>query len=473
MALTSQDQPEQWVFITTSPAHQRPTKAQRSQARQRVMREIGASRRKEHEKACDGAVSTLKNASLDSSSDVNLAWNGSHRSRTAVALSAYAPSFEVYPITLDDDSRWLLQHMFSGAIPSQSRVYLERWYPLCITNAAAFHQMLATYATHVSLAGHNHSLNELILTNHTKALAGVRSYLDSQPIIDKYALYGAVSAVTALACYSHLSMDVLSWQLHTAALCQLVNGLGFGLANLDAMVKSLIQWVESIGSYAFDIAPTLGDPQSGALQYRRSLDELLPPSLSSLTFHKSLISAYQALRQINTQLYSRTSILGTSTWDNQAEINQLTYPLIYELLSLNQATHNLSPLSCCLRYAALLYLAEFRRKTGVCPVVTDLHIQGLRYSLETVKQGSPSPELKAWLLTVGAMEANFLPDKQYFYNRLSCTLWDLQVDSVLHWKQYLEETVWLGGLFDEKLYSIWNAVVHKGPDYLNVEAGTK
>jgi hypothetical protein len=81
--------------------------------------------------------------------------------------------------------------------------------------------MLATYATHIAQGRPEYKLKPFILSSHTKALSGVRIFLGSSSMCDKQMLNGAVSAIAALACYSHFEGDALSWKLHITAVSRL------------------------------------------------------------------------------------------------------------------------------------------------------------------------------------------------------------------------------------------------------------
>ncbi|KAL2822742.1 hypothetical protein BDW59DRAFT_149418 [Aspergillus cavernicola] len=143
---------------------------------------------------------------------------------------------------MDKKTRWLLQHMFSDAIPSQFQLYRDRWYPLRIANSAAIDQMLATYTSHFSQDRPGHDLKHFILTNHTRALVGVRNSLDSPLVGYKQAFHNTLSVIAALACYSHLQRDILSWTLHMTAVAQLIEKAGFALDDMDAKVINLVRW---------------------------------------------------------------------------------------------------------------------------------------------------------------------------------------------------------------------------------------
>ncbi|GFF95376.1 hypothetical protein CNMCM8927_008447 [Aspergillus lentulus] len=246
MSPISQFQPDEWVFITTTPTRPRPTKEQRSQMRRRVMREIGYARRYPRTAYLQSASTSLcidsdTIASPSSSSTFPVdPQSGRPQGSGCPPSSAHIASFLTCP--WDRDSQRLLHHMFSDAIPSHLRIYKDRWYPICITNSAAFDQMLASYATHISQYHVQDDLKDFILLNHTKALVRVRHDISDMSLGSKQVLEGTLSAITALACYSHLQGDMVSWRSHMSAVSRLIQESGLSLGSLDEKLVTVVKW---------------------------------------------------------------------------------------------------------------------------------------------------------------------------------------------------------------------------------------
>ncbi|KAL4746055.1 hypothetical protein BDW72DRAFT_185687 [Aspergillus terricola var. indicus] len=455
MAPIPQHQSNEWVFITTTPTHPRPTKGQRSQMRRRVMREIGYTRRNVQTalfqspsiSSCTSSDTTASDSG-SSPSPVDLQY-GSSQSPEYPTSSTHIPSFLASPIVLDRESQRLLHHMFSDAIPSQFQIYKDRWYPICITNSAAFNQMLATYATHISQYHMQHDLKHFILSNHTKALARVRNDISAMPLGQKRILDGILSAITALACYSHLQKDMVSWRSHMAAVARLIHESGLSLGALDEKLVTVVKWVDLIGSYALNIAPALGNI-NGEVDYIHYPSKSMPQCLNSLDLPAPLLLAFQSLQWTNTQIIPHISI-----WSNPVEVDRLIHPLTHHFLSLHYNTYTFGPVCSSLRSGALLYLAEFRRMSGISPVVTEIHVQQLRLLMESLSPASIPSELMLWLLTVGVLEATATLDREFFHSRLFLLSQALEIRSVLCWKQRLKRLVWSDAVFDHKLDITW------------------
>ncbi|GIJ84856.1 hypothetical protein Asppvi_003707 [Aspergillus pseudoviridinutans] len=456
-----QHQSNEWVFITTTPTRPRPTKGQRSQMRRRVMREIGYTRRN-----VQTALFQSPSISSCTSSDITASDSGSSpspverqygssQSPECPTSSTHIPSFLASPVVLDRESQRLLHHMFSDAIPSQFRIYKDRWYPICITNSAAFDQMLATYATHISQYHMQHDLKHFILSNHTKALVRVRNDISAMSLGRKRVLEGTLSAITALACYSHLQRDMVFWRSHMAAVARLIQESGLSLGALDEKLVTVVKWVDLIGSYALDVAPALGDVNEG-VGYIHSPTKSVSPCLDSLDLPASLLSALQSLQWTNAQI-----VLHDSIWSDPVEVDRLIHPLTHHFLSLRYDAYTFGPVCSGLRSGALLYLAEFRRMSGISPVVTEIHVRQLRLSMEAISPASLPSELTLWLLTVGALEATTTSERKFFHSHLLLLSQALEIHSVLCWKRRLKRLIWSEAVFDHKLDITWGLLQAK------------
>jgi hypothetical protein len=215
--------------------------------------------------------------------------------------------------------------------------------------------------------------------------------------------------------------------------------------------------VESIGSYAFDIRPELRDLEARE-SYHISPPASTSPCFSGIDVPLTMLSAFRALQGTNEQLSMRQASFGEAIWQCPIEIDQLIHPLTYRFLLLDPSPIGVAPFYTCIRSAALLYLAEFRRRSGISPVVTRIHLQRLRASMEAMGQSSVKMPLTLWLFTLGAMEAISQWDQQYFYRQLLGLLQVAGINSVPLWTQCLTEVVWAGALFQDKLEIIWHTL---------------
>jgi hypothetical protein len=206
--------------------------------------------------------------------------------------------------------------------------------------------------------------------------------------------------------------------------------------------------VDLIGSYALDIVPALGDMNKGP-DYIQPPCKSIAPCLESLDLPAPLLSAFRSLQWTNAQIAPHDSI-----WSNPVDVDRLIHPLTHQFLSLRYDAYIFGPCSS-LRSGALLYLAEFRRMSGISPVVTEVHVRQLRLSVEGLSPTSTRPELMLWLLTVGALEATATSDREFFHSGLLLLFQAFEILSVLCWKQKLKGLIWSDAVFDHKLETIW------------------
>lgn len=187
-----------------------------------------------------------------------------------------------------------------------------------------------------------------------------------------------------------------------------------------------------IGSYALDIASASGDINEEVDHIHFPSKSVLP-CLDSLDLPAPLLSAFQLLQWTNTQIVPQGPI-----WSNPVEVDWLIHPLTHHFLSLRYDAYAFGPIFSSIRSGALLYLAEFRRMSGVSPVVTEVHARQLRLSIEALSPTSVPSELTLWLLTVGALEATVSPDSGFFYSYLLLLFRAFGIHSVLCWRQRLK-----------------------------------
>lgn len=188
--------------------------------------------------------------------------------------------------------------------------------------------------------------------------------------------------------------------------------------------------------------PTTGDlPTSTPAAISMRLAGLCP----------AMWEAFSSLESMNMQIELRCAQEGELLWQRPGEIDALVHPVTHKCLSLSRDT-GVSPAWMCLRSGALLYLAEFRRRSGISPVATGLHAQQLCLGLR--KCWGLDPSLRLWLLTVGAIEGSGSFEAESLDQLLEETLHEMNIVSMAGWQDSLREIVWLDALFNRKLVSV-------------------
>jgi hypothetical protein len=217
--------------------------------------------------------------------------------------------------------------------------------------------------------------------------------------------------------------------------------------------------VDTIGSYAFDASPSLHIP------YLKPLVTVHQPQLSFQLFDllesldhrnsRELVQAFHALQSLNRHLTLSYSVHGPSIWADPVSIDGLVNPTVYQFLCLcmpSEALHKESLVMSCLQSAALLYLAELRRRSGISPVITTVQMCKLKLGVMAIeKHCSLHPTLLLWLLTIGALESTTRSDKSYFNLQLSRLQQHLGITTLSEFRVFLNQILWFDALFDTRL----------------------
>jgi hypothetical protein len=131
--------------------------------------------------------------------------------------------------------------VFSEDLPGSLRIYRDRWYPVCVNDAAAFHQMLASYSMHLVhwRQAHRDPLEYFANSHHAKALASIRNRLNN---LHQANIEGCLSAIAALACYAHLNKDKATWKIHMSAINCIIGSTRRSLVHCSPSVVELLRW---------------------------------------------------------------------------------------------------------------------------------------------------------------------------------------------------------------------------------------
>jgi hypothetical protein len=217
--------------------------------------------------------------------------------------------------------------------------------------------------------------------------------------------------------------------------------------------------VDTIGSYAFDASPSLNIPylKPPVTVHQPQLSFQLFELLKSLDHRNSgdLVQAFHALQGLNRHLTLSYSFHGPSIWADPVSIDELVNPTVHQFLSLcipSEALHEKSLVWSCLQSAALLYLAELRRRSGVSPVITTAQMCKLKSGVMAIeKHCSLHPMLLLWLLTIGALESTTGSDESYFNFQLGRLQQQLGITTLSEFRVFLNKIIWFDALFDTRL----------------------
>ncbi|KAH7305651.1 hypothetical protein BKA65DRAFT_200701 [Rhexocercosporidium sp. MPI-PUGE-AT-0058] len=226
--------PKEYVFVEVAKTGRVTNKKQLHNVRKHIMKDIGKSRRKNHRgsdkpqqkaniRSPPAMETTSPYSSLTDISDRSIprAWSlGSGRT----------DPFACYPIPVDQDLLFLIDHV-NTCSDIQLRPFKDIWLPISISDAAFFNEILSHVSLHVYTLRHGLSRatecpQSMVL--HSRAVNSVRKRLDD-PVLG--ISDGVIGTVLAFACFSHRINYWETYDMHMAALYQIVKRRG-GVSSL-------------------------------------------------------------------------------------------------------------------------------------------------------------------------------------------------------------------------------------------------
>lgn len=175
-----------------------------------------------------------------------------------------------------------------------------------------------------------------------------------------------------------------------------------------------------------------------------------------------LIQAFQALQDLSKGLAKMSNENGPSALEDPVKMDALVNPVILRFLQTrslddheDHGAAEKSGVLSGLRAAALLSMADMRRRSGVVPVRTTYQIKILIQSLNTMENHKAlSSPAHLWLLTVGALESPSPIEQNYFHSHIKLSTSELEIDTRAQYQQRLEEAMIIDPILQSRLSSL-------------------
>lgn len=172
-----------------------------------------------------------------------------------------------------------------------------------------------------------------------------------------------------------------------------------------------------------------------------------------------LMQAFQALQDLNKNLTKMNNENGPSVLEDPVRMDASVNPVILKFLQTRSLDDHgaaaKSGVLSGLRAAALLSMADMRRRSGVVPVRTTYQIKVLIQSLNTMENHPAfSSPAHLWLLTVGALESPTSIEQNYFHSRIKLLTSELELYAEEHYQQELEEVMVIDPILKSRLSSL-------------------
>ncbi|CAA9962937.1 hypothetical protein PTMSG1_06305 [Pyrenophora teres f. maculata] len=362
--------------------------------------------------------------------------------------------FNPYPIELDDSARALLANVFSADDNDHPSVLRGSWYPVGLSDAAAFHNMLANSQNFLfqKRNGYFPSQDDAVaLKHHHKALRHTTLMMKDPA---KHKSDEVICGVVSFMIHNALLGDFTHWQKHSNALVRIV-GLRGGYDAIDKEhLRLTVSWADLIGSFYQDHPPIVPMPQQWIVDSRSPPNSPWPTNNAlSLTWKQQLpmhldwIIIFDDIVQLISldQAFKEKQLMLAITSGSWME------PTIYRLLAirpLNHGNDREKVIEEVCRLGTLLFLSPFWRALGQSPVRTSVISHNLLLVLTTnMIEWNELKPLLIWVIYFAAIETKDLAERSQFVFMLGILMSGLQLQDWDDIIQIVKSVLWVDKIF--------------------------
>ncbi|KAF2125502.1 hypothetical protein P153DRAFT_348731 [Dothidotthia symphoricarpi CBS 119687] len=358
--------------------------------------------------------------------------------------------FGPYPIQLDESSQALLANIFSHNTNHSSQLR-GSWYPVGLSCAATFHNVLSNSQNFIFEKLHGHfpaQDNAQALTHHHTALRLANEMINDPT---KYMSDETVGTVASFMCHHSLlgSFAGGEWHKHRNALINIVELRG-GFAAIDQEnLRITLSWVDLVGSFSQDITPLVPLPRKWEANSKS------PPNSPRAYSPISLIWKQRLPMQMD-WITIFDDMAHLISLDHAFNEEQLTLaitsgswmePTIWRLLVIRPLLHG-HVIEEVLRLGTLLFLAPVWRVLGQSPVWT----AGISGNLLRVLMGNMVEwnELKpalVWVLYFATIETKNLSERNQFVLMMAVMMSGMQIREWDELMQVVRSVLWVEVVF--------------------------
>lgn len=309
--------------------------------------------------------------------------------------------------------------------------------------------------------------------HHATALQSVQRRLKGNPtgFTD-----GLIAAIVGFICHGHLIEDLVQWRLHMRALKELVRMRG-GIETIPSgtLLRSMIFFVDNIGSCAMDVPPNFPIPDD-CLPVRlwpaprqtssffienvsRSYRQRFPSATGMMSILEHL---WESLTYVKNNIHISTSL--TITYDTSGMPNPTLWsfinPIIHSLLSWpkppKDSTDSDKIIQECCRVAGLLATGELRSRFGVSPVLRQHQVDRLQGLLvNSFIDWTGLESLRIWMLALGGMYAEG-DSRSYFVDEIKSAVTHCFSLARVTIREGLRDMIWYDERTEWRLTELWN-----------------
>ncbi|KAF2871136.1 hypothetical protein BDV95DRAFT_573351 [Massariosphaeria phaeospora] len=360
--------------------------------------------------------------------------------------------FIPYPVDMDESSRSLIANVFRHN-GHHSRLLRGSWWPVGISHAASFHNVLAN--SHLfKLREHNgHYASEddaVSLFHYTKAVRLVSNDINDPNKNTSDELLGAVAS---FMCHQYILGAFAGWENHRHAMMRMIELRG-GIDNVTREeFRITLSWSDLCGAFSQDIPPSIPMPRRWELDSRSPPSSPRPQSAISLAWKSQLpmrldwISIFDDV----TQLISLDRIFSDKELEGAMTSGSWMEPTMIRLLNmrpLQQGNEQENVIEEVCRLGMVLFLSPLWRHLGALPVWTFQHTQSLLEILNSnLVEWNDLKPLLLWTVYFAAIETKDPAERNQFVFMLAVLMSGMRLKQWEHLMDVVKGVLWVERVF--------------------------
>lgn len=335
--------------------------------------------------------------------------------------------FTRYPIHMSKGEYWLLDQVNSSKDLCFKNLR-ERWLPLAINDAGAFHQYLSNASLNLAIRKGEETNDLVALAHHSLAIRTVNSELadPSRSTSDDI-----IASILQFICYCICRDDFTSVKIHVKGLNKIIALRGGVSALRNLMLVRLVYEVHISSVSRRDVKPRVPIPEGLLHACKAESPEELGFQAhafrtAAAPWRRLLLSENPLLHifdEINSAIaHSRFKSMRNEKWKHADFVVYWIEPIMHKLLNIGSGSEEENPLTfrdAALRMGMCLFLGPIRRNCGKLGVSTRIYVIKLKSLLAESnnsrdRHGDMPKVLLLWILFFGLLESWKLPEEEWF-----------------------------------------------------------
>ncbi|KAH7135051.1 hypothetical protein B0J11DRAFT_151027 [Dendryphion nanum] len=360
--------------------------------------------------------------------------------------------FVSYPIHLDEKSRALVVNIFRKN-GSHSTILRGSWWPVALSNAAAFHTALSSSQLYICMninQSYVFSDDATSLEHHSRALKLVNEMMNDPT---KHTTNELLGAVAAFMCHDYIMGGFDSWGRHRTALSRMIELRGGVDTVTGEQLRITLSWCDLTGAFSQDIPTIFPMPRQWEADSRSPPSSPRPESEISLRWKQWFPTKQDWISIFDdvTQLISLDRALTDQQFKEATASGCWMEPTIVRLLSIRPLQHSSDKenvLEEICRIGTLLFLAPIWRALGASPVWTNALLKNLLWTLNNhISEWADLRPLLAWTIYFAAIETSDPSERAQFVFFLAVLMTGARMKEWDELMYHIKSVLWVENIF--------------------------